>query len=145
MCILGLLYGKKNDAWLQSSTGWSRVHLSPETAASVMARPGTLCIATVTVLVILAAAIQPGEHCLTTRICTCTMGFVLGKKCSHTKWSSFLLQNLFLHVLHDFFFLFCQIFFFYFFVFTRTIAAMLAACMDNPLLCVMSAMGYAPR
>ena len=33
---------------------------SPGTAASVMARPGTLCIATVTVLVILAAAIQPG-------------------------------------------------------------------------------------
>ena len=33
---------------------------SPETAGSVMARPGTLCIATVTVLVILAAAVQPG-------------------------------------------------------------------------------------
>ena len=33
---------------------------SPGTAASVMARPGTLCIATVTVLVILAAAVQPG-------------------------------------------------------------------------------------
>ena len=34
---------------------------SPGTAASVMARPGTLFIATVTVLVILAAAVQPGE------------------------------------------------------------------------------------
>ena len=33
---------------------------SPGTAASVMARPGTLFIATVTVLVILAAAVQPG-------------------------------------------------------------------------------------
>ena len=37
---------------------------SPGTAASVMARPGILCIATVTVLVILAAAAQPGEHYL---------------------------------------------------------------------------------
>ena len=45
---------------------------SPGTAASVMARPGTLCIATVTVLVILAAAVQPGEHYLTASICTCT-------------------------------------------------------------------------
>ena len=35
--------------------------LSPETAASVMARPGSLCIATATVLVILAATVQPGE------------------------------------------------------------------------------------
>ena len=45
---------------------------SPGTAASVMARPGTLCIATVTVLVILAAAVQPGERYLTASICTCT-------------------------------------------------------------------------
>ena len=37
-----------------------------------MARPGTLCIATVTVLVILAAAVQPGERYLTASICTCT-------------------------------------------------------------------------
>ena len=40
----------------------------PWTAASVMARPGTLYIATVTVLVILAAAVQPGEHYLTARL-----------------------------------------------------------------------------
>lgn len=40
---------------LQSSS------VSPETAASVMAGPGTMCIATVTVLVILAVAVQPGE------------------------------------------------------------------------------------
>ena len=40
---------------------------SPGTAASVMARPGTLCIATVTVLVILAAAVQPGERYLPNR------------------------------------------------------------------------------
>ena len=33
---------------------------SPGTAASVMARPVTLCVATVTVLVILAAVVQPG-------------------------------------------------------------------------------------
>ena len=33
---------------------------SPGTAAPVMARPGTLCIATVTVLVILVAAVQTG-------------------------------------------------------------------------------------
>ena len=35
---------------------------STETTASVMARPGTLCIATVTVLVVLAG-VQPGEQC----------------------------------------------------------------------------------
>ena len=34
--------------------------ISAGTAASVMARPGTLCIATVTVLVILVAAVQTG-------------------------------------------------------------------------------------
>ena len=44
---------------LQSTTVESV--FNPGTAASVMARPGTLCIATVTVLVILAAAV-PGEH-----------------------------------------------------------------------------------
>ena len=33
---------------------------SPGTAASVMARPVILCVATMTVLVILAAAVQPG-------------------------------------------------------------------------------------
>ena len=45
---------------------------SPETVASVMARPGTMCIPTVTVLVILTAAVQSGEHKLPASICTCT-------------------------------------------------------------------------
>ena len=41
----------------------SRVSIqSWDRSGSVMARPGTLCIATVTVLVILAAAVEPGEH-----------------------------------------------------------------------------------
>ena len=44
------------------SQAWATVEsvFSPGTAASVMARPITLCVATLTVLVILAAAVQPG-------------------------------------------------------------------------------------
>ena len=59
---------------------------SPGIAASVMARPGTLCIATVNVLVVLAG-VQPGEPYLTAKIsaCTCTMVLCQGKKCLRTK------------------------------------------------------------
>ena len=103
-----------------------------------MARPGTLCIATVTVLVILAAAVQPGEHAgkpqesahvhLHNGLCQC-------KKSLHIKWSSLLLQYLFLHVLHCdlLLLLFCFAFI------ARTIAA--ARTIRCPLL-VIAALGY---
>ena len=51
---------RKRGLQLQSSTGYSRVSIQSWDRCSVMARPGTLWIATVTVLVILAAAVQPG-------------------------------------------------------------------------------------
>ena len=50
---------------------------SPGTAASVMARPRTLCISTVTMLVILAVA---GEHYLPASICRCTSFWVFAYK-----------------------------------------------------------------
>jgi len=69
----------------------------PGTAASVMARLRTLCIATVTVLVILAAALQPGEHYLTASICICN-GLC---QCLQTKRISLLPPIYFLlHALH---------------------------------------------
>ena len=71
---------RPSNIWKQDSTrlavtvthGLRSSQYSPATAASVMARSETLFIATVTVLVILAAALQPGEHYLTASICTCT-------------------------------------------------------------------------
>ena len=48
----------------------SRVSIQSWDRSAVMVRPETLCIATVTVLVILAAAVEPGEHYLTATICT---------------------------------------------------------------------------
>ena len=54
-----LIYGSGACKYSQAQATVESV-FSPGTAASVMARPGTLCIATVTVLVILTAAVQPG-------------------------------------------------------------------------------------
>ena len=65
------IYGSGACSYSQARATLKSV-FSPGTAGSVMARPGTLCIATVTVLVILAAAVEPGEHYLPASICTCT-------------------------------------------------------------------------
>ena len=75
---------------------------SPGTAASVMARPGTLCIATVTVVVILAAAVQPGDHYLTASICTSTytQWFVSVQRAYKVKQLVTLKFVFLLHVLH---------------------------------------------
>ena len=65
------IYGSGACSYSQARATLKSV-FSPGTAGSVMARPGTLCIATVTVLVILTAALQPGEHYLPESICICT-------------------------------------------------------------------------
>ena len=73
---------KRRRLHLTCSYSQARATVESGTAASVMARLGTLCIATVTVLVILAAALQPGEHYLPASICTCTMVCVIAKRIS---------------------------------------------------------------
>ena len=78
-----------------------------------MARPGTLCIATVTVLVILAAAVQPGERYLTASICTCTYTqWFVSVQIAYKVKQLVTLKFVFpLHVLHHvFFFLFFFLF-----------------------------------